>query len=118
MSESSSAPLAQTVALALHQRLLDGDPVARSDLACAYLDWLAEAASGDEAIGPAVRRLVELHAELSQAASHSAAPEALEQIIIRTDAAHADLLPARQRATNSSLAKRAVISCDALLACA
>jgi RNA polymerase sigma-70 factor (ECF subfamily) len=43
MPESSSASLTQAEALALHQRLLERDPVAPSDLACAYLDWLATA---------------------------------------------------------------------------
>ncbi|HLH22128.1 MAG TPA: hypothetical protein VK066_06375 [Chloroflexota bacterium] len=41
LSESSPARPSPEAALALHQRLLDGDPVASSDLAGAYLDWLA-----------------------------------------------------------------------------
>lgn len=40
LSESSALPSPEA-ARALHQRLLDGDPVASSDLAVAYLDWLA-----------------------------------------------------------------------------
>jgi RNA polymerase sigma-70 factor (ECF subfamily) len=41
LSESSSVLPSQDQALALHQRLLDGDRTASSDLAVAYLDWLA-----------------------------------------------------------------------------
>jgi RNA polymerase sigma factor (sigma-70 family) len=41
LSESSSVLPSQDQALALHQRLLADDPVASSDLAVSYLDWLA-----------------------------------------------------------------------------
>ena len=41
LSESSSVLPSQDQALALHQRLLAEDPVAPSDLAVIYLDWLA-----------------------------------------------------------------------------
>lgn len=72
------------------------------DIAPSYLAWLTEAAAADEAIGPAVQRLSALHRRLLQVASSSSAPEAIEQTIVLTDAAHADLLPARQRALRIS----------------
>lgn len=41
LSESSSILPSHEAALVLHQRLLDHDPVASSDLAVAYFNWLA-----------------------------------------------------------------------------
>jgi len=76
------------------RRLADGD----DNDAPSYLAWLVEAAGEDAAIGAAVKRLASLHQRLSQITASSAAPEAIEQVIMLTDAAHADLLPARQRA--------------------
>ncbi len=67
-----------------------------------YLDWLRRAAATDSAAGPAVERLCALHAGLSAVAANGTAPEAIEQIIMQTDAAHADLLPARPRAKRVS----------------
>jgi plasmid stabilization system protein ParE len=42
MAASPTSPLSRDEALALHQRLVEGDPVAPSDLAVAYLDRLAD----------------------------------------------------------------------------
>ena len=67
-----------------------------------FLHWLAGAAGADAIIGPAVQRMVSLHRRLADLTATSAAPEAIEQIITLTDAAHADLLPARQRARRIS----------------
>lgn len=75
------------------RRLLDDETAAPT-----YFAWLCETAATDPAIGPAVQRMAALHRGLSEVVAHAAAPEALEQIVIRTDAAHADLLPASRRA--------------------
>jgi DNA helicase-2/ATP-dependent DNA helicase PcrA len=63
-----------------------------------FLQWVSAAAADDAVIGAAVQRLVALHRRLADLTSTVPAPQAIEQIITLTDAAHGDLLPARQRA--------------------
>lgn len=63
-----------------------------------FLEWLAERHGTDPGAGAAIGRLVSLAADLRRVAAQSAADEAVFEIIRRADIAHAELLPARERA--------------------
>jgi DNA helicase-2/ATP-dependent DNA helicase PcrA len=64
----------------------------------AFLDWMLERRGDDEHLGLAVRRLHALEADLRRVAVQGTAEEAVFEIIRRTDLAHAELLPGRERA--------------------
>ena len=64
----------------------------------AFLDWMIDRHEGDEKLGPAVKRLHALEADLRKVATQATAVEAVFEIIRRTDLAHAELLPGRERA--------------------
>jgi DNA helicase-2/ATP-dependent DNA helicase PcrA len=63
-----------------------------------FADWLTGAMPGD----PAASRFAALHADLRRFAAESSAPDVIYRIVIATDSAHADLLPARERAMRVS----------------
>ncbi|GIK19686.1 MAG: ATP-dependent helicase [Leptolyngbya sp. PLA2] len=70
----------------------DGDPPP------AYVEWLAANGPDD----PGITRFVEAARELAQFAGSASAASAIYRIVTRCDLAHADLLPARERARRVS----------------
>jgi DNA helicase II / ATP-dependent DNA helicase PcrA len=63
----------------------------------AFLGWLQRHHGDDAECGGGVRRLHALEAELRRIATQGTAEEAIFEIIRRTDLAHAELLPGRER---------------------
>lgn len=62
------------------------------------LDWLVEHHGSDRGPGHSVIRLATLASELRRVATQSTAETAVFEIIKRSDVAHAELLPAKERA--------------------